>query len=145
MSYGAIALGVGTMMKYYGQTKADQAEARSHEMNASYYREQSDYARKTGEREQMVFDRESIVLHGDQVSAFAKSGVDVTAGAGFIAQQMFYRQQESEAIKAEADFNVRLAMLKADQSQASADYLNSSDRKWSNFLSAGLGAAGSFL
>lgn len=145
MSYGAIALGVGTMMKYYGQTKADQAEAASSEKNASYYREQADYARKTGERDQMIFDRESVVLHGDQVSAFAKNGVDVTAGAGFIAQQMFYRQNESEAIKAEADFNVRLAMLKADQAQGNADYLNSSERKWTNFLGGALSMGGSMV
>lgn len=140
--FAAIAFGAGLMLDAYGKQKANLAEANAERRNAAFYREQADYARKTGERQQMIFDRESVILHGDQTSAFASSGVDVTAGAGFIAQQMFYRQQESSAIKAEADFNVRLAMMKAGESESRARYLGSFEANFIPYASAGLSAAG---
>lgn len=116
-------LAAGLIMKGFGQYQANMAEADAEEANASYYREQAKFAKEAGERQRKIFDRESHVLYGEQLSAFAKSGVDTTYSSYFMAKEMLYRQEESYAIKKEADMNVRLAMLRAGAAESHADSL----------------------
>jgi hypothetical protein len=118
------AMAVGTVMKSYGQVKANMAQADAERKNAEFYREQADFAEKVGDRKRGIFDRESAVLYGDQVSGFAKAGVKTGSSSFFLAQQLVVRQNESFAIKQEADFNVRLAMLRANQSESTAAALS---------------------
>jgi hypothetical protein len=114
------AMAVGTIIKSYGQIKANEDQAAAEKRNAAFYREQAEFAQRAGDRKRAIFERESDVLYGDQVGAFAKAGVDTGSSSFFLAQQVFYRQNESFAIKEEADFNVRLAMLRADQATSTA-------------------------
>lgn len=132
------AMAVGTIIKSYGQIKANMSQAEAERQNAGFYREQAAFAQKSGDRKREIYDRESQVLYGDQVSAFAKAGVSTGSSSFFLAQQMLLRQNESFAIKEEADFNVRLAMLRADQSDSTA-------RALSDPLTNGLLAAGNIL
>lgn len=118
------AMAVGTIIKSFGQIKANNDQAAAERANAAYYREQADFAKKAGDRKRTIFDRESTVIYGDQVSGFAKAGVDTANSSFFLAQQMLYRQTESFAIKQEADANVRLAMLRAEQSESTANALS---------------------
>ena len=124
MSFMIGAMAVGTVIKSFGQIKANNDQAAAERQNAAYYREQADFARKAGDRKRTIFDRESTVVYGDQVAGFAKAGVDTTNSSFFLAQQVLYRQTESFAIKQESDFNVRLAMLRAEQAESTANALS---------------------
>lgn len=134
MAWPVIAMGLA--MKAYGQFTANNDQADAEDQNAAFYREQADFARKAGDRQRMIFDRESVILLGNQTAGFAKSGVSTTSAADFLAREMLYRQEESQAIKEEADFNVRLAMLRADQSERTADSLRD---PFNNLMSIGGG------
>ena len=133
------AMAVGTVMKSYGQIKANMAQADAERQNAAFYREQADFAQKVGDRKRGIFDRESAVLYGDQAGGFAKAGTNTGSSAFFLAQQMVFRQNESFAIKQEADFNVRLAMLRANQAESTAaalsDPMNNGMMAMGNMLS----------
>jgi len=85
------------------------------------------------------------VLYGEQLGAFAKAGVDISGSSYMVAKTMLFRQQESFAIKQEADFNVRLAMLKADQAERHADSLEDSDNNLLQFAGTALSGAASIL
>ena len=116
-------LGGGLALRAYGQVKANLDQADAESANASFYREQAKFAEQVGERAVLVHDRESVVLYGEQASAFAKAGVSTSGSSNFMAKEMLFQQQESTAIKMEADMNVRLAMLRADQSDRNAEQL----------------------
>lgn len=116
----AAVMGAGTIMQSYGRYRATLDQADAEEVNAAWYREQADFAREAGDRQAMIFDRESKILFGEQRSAFAKSGVNPSESSFFMAQQMLYRSQEGYAIDKEADFNERLANLRANQAQETA-------------------------
>jgi hypothetical protein len=126
----------GSILGVVGKMKANADQASAEEQNASFYREQAAYAREVGDRQRQLFDDQSQVIYGDQLAGFAKAGVDTSSSSLFMAKQMLARQSESYAIKKEADFNVRLAMLRADQAQSTADSLND---PFNQFLSAAPG------
>jgi hypothetical protein len=141
----AVLLGAGLVMKGYGTYMANMAQAEGERKNASWYREQADFAKKSGERQQMIFDRESQVLYGEQLGAFTKAGVDTSASSYFVAKQMLFRQQESYAIKQEADMNTRLAMLKADQAERNASQLSDPMNNLLQFGGSAMSAASGVL
>lgn len=139
----AAVMGAGTMLQAYGQYKASLDQADAEERNAGWYREQAAFARESGERQRMVFDRESKILFGEQLSAFAKAGVDTAQSAQFMAQQYLYRAQEDYAIDREADFNERLATLRADQAEETAYSLRANAPM--TFLGGFMQGSGQFL
>jgi hypothetical protein len=62
-----------------------------------------------------------------------------------MARELLYRQNESNAIKLESDMNVRLAMLRADQAQKTADSLSSDDNQLMQLGGTVLGGMGSAI
>lgn len=116
-------MGGGLLLQAYGNYQANLSQADAARKNAGFYREQAQFAKEAGERQQMIFDRETQIQYGEQLSAYAKAGVDTQSSSLFFAKQMLFRQQESFAIKKEADMNVRLALLRADQAATQADTL----------------------
>lgn len=134
---------LGTAMQAYGRVKANLDQAAEEEMNAGWYREQAEFSRIAGDRQKSIFDRESQVLYGEQGSAFAKAGVDTSSSSLYMAKQMLVRDQESDSIKVEADFRTRLAMLRADQAQRTADDLSDPMNNAMQVFTMGVGAAGS--
>lgn len=137
------AVGAGAIIKTYGQIKANEEQAAAERQNAAWYREQAKFARDAGDRQRRIFDRETLKLQGTQVSAFAKAGIDAGSGSAsyFMAKEALFRQEESSAIKQEADMNVRLALLRADQAEKTAGSLTDPTNQFlmgaGNFLSAG--------
>jgi hypothetical protein len=126
MGPAAVAfLGAGLMMSGVSRLKERYAQADAEEANASFYREQAKFAKESGDRQLMLFDRQSKVLYGEQRSAFAKAGVDVTESSSYLAKEMFYGSQENQAIMDERDMNVRLASLRADAAQKNASQMRS--------------------
>jgi hypothetical protein len=135
----AALMAVGTVINGYGKIKANLDQAKEEQLNAGFYRYQADYAQRAGDRQKTIFDRQSQIQYGEQFSAFAKAGIDTQSSSIFMASEMLYRQQESNAIKEETDFNVRLATMRAEQSDRTAKALKD---PMNNFLQvAGMGAS----
>lgn len=145
MSWGVVAVGVmgaGVVVRAIGRHEANQAEAEAEMANAAYYREQAQFAEDAGRRSQMIFDRETSVLLGEQQSALVASGAGETTMYNFMGQQALYREQESVAIQRDTEANVRLATLRSSMSSdraAAAD-----DGEGMALVGDILGAAGSF-
>lgn len=133
-------MGFGMFMQSLGEAQANRAEASAERDNASYYREQAAFAQKTGERQELIFDRESKILHGDQASAFAKNGVNTQSSALFMAKEALFTSQERVAIQDESAFNVRLATMRARTSNSKADALNHAARMATFSAVAGAGS-----
>lgn len=142
---GAGLTGVGTVLAAYGDWMASQAEAAVERRNASFYEEQADFARRAGIRERMLFDRKSKVVEGQQTAGFSKSGGNLAASSFFMATQSLYQQQESAAIQEEADFNERLALLRAQMSKEKADALGDKKAFWLRTGARAVQSAGSIL
>jgi peptidyl-tRNA hydrolase len=123
MAIGAVLMGAGLALDAYGNAKANKAQAAAEERNAQFLRRQAHFNQQSGERQLLLFDRESAILHGDQLSAFAKAGIDTASSARFMALEMGFRQEERIAIKDEFRLDVDLARLRAEDSQRAANSL----------------------
>ncbi len=107
--YGLAFLGVGTFMQAKGKYDALMAQGEAEAANAGFYATQADFAQAAGDRQKRIYERESQVLYGEQLSGFAKAGIDSENSSFFMASQMLLRQEGSSAITAETEMNVRLA------------------------------------
>lgn len=125
----AAAAVLGSAVSTLGKLDANQAQADAERRNAAWYEDQADYARDVGERKRNIFKRQAEQVQGRQMSAFAKAGVDISSSSLFLSQQLFFAQQEDGAIKQEADMNVRLAKMKAQEANRVADNLTSNETK----------------
>lgn len=148
MSWGIVAVGVmgaGVVVNAYARKEAGEAEAAVEMQNAAYYREQAAFAKEAGERAQRIFDRETLVLFGEQKSQLAAAGVGEEVVSGFMSGQIQARREEREAIGKDTEANVRLAMLRGDMSTQRANM--ATDSRTQNLALAGdvLGLAGSFI
>lgn len=120
MAIGGALLGFGTIIQAVGNYENYQNQAANDHANASFYREQAKFAAEAGREKLQAFDNESLVLAGNQGSAFAKAGVDMSSQANFIGNQALMRQREAYSIKSESDMNVRLANMRADNADRAA-------------------------
>jgi len=138
-------LAAGLAMQSISTARAMVSKANAEEKNASFFREQAAFAKDVGERQLKVFDEKSRVLIGDQVAAFAKSGGSSLTSATFVAATKVQQAQEGAAIKKEANFNERLALLRARGAQTRADELSDSGNIAMNVIGGGLGSAASII
>lgn len=127
-------MGAGLVVRAIGRDKANQAEAEIEAQNAAFYREQAQFAEDSGRRAQLIFDRDSVVLFGEQAAGLANAGIGSSVSSMFMAQQELYRDVESRAIRAEADMNVKLATLRAGMSDQKINQLNSRSNKFLGVL-----------
>lgn len=137
--------GVGMIFSAYGNMRANAARVTAEERNASYYKEQADYLAEVGERQELLFERESKILLGDQASSFAKAGVSTQSNELFMAKEMLFRDQEKYAIQRESDMNERLALLRADQSSRTAKQLDSWENKAGIIWGGAMGSASGYM
>lgn len=73
-----------------------------------------------------IFEDESEAFIGDQVSSFAKAGVDLSGSALLkVAGTKAAVGRELQAIKKEGETTATLARMRADNSRAEADRLSS--------------------
>lgn len=120
---GLAFLGVGTFMQAQGKYDALSAQSRSEEMNAGFFRDEADFAQASGDRQKVIYNTESQILYGEQMSGFAKAGIDTDNSSFFMATQMLQRNRGANAITLETEMNVRLANARADAAdQASREY-----------------------
>jgi hypothetical protein len=137
-------MGAGLVVRAIGRDKANRAEADIEVQNAAFYREQAKFAEDSGRRSQLLFDRDSVVLFGEQQSGLANAGVGAGFSSQFMGQQELYRDAESNAIKAEADMNVRLATLRAGLSDQKVNQLRSRSGQVLGILGDALNVGASF-
>lgn len=135
---GSALMGFGMFMQGMGRATADWGQAEAERANAGWFREQANFAAEAGKRKLSIFQDQSKILQGDQLSAFAKAGIDTSASAWFIANTTLQRDKEYGAIKAETDFNVRQAQLRASEADKTAQRLDSSGNTnmWIGTISA---------
>lgn len=125
---GLAFLGVGTFMDSMGRYRAMIAQSQAEGQNADFYRKQAAFAQEVGDRQRMIFGRESEILFGEQKSGFAKAGLSVDNSSFFLATQMANRSSESYAIERETQMNVDLASARA----VAADQASKSARRAAN-------------
>jgi hypothetical protein len=112
---------IGTGVQMYGQYKADKAQAKAEEENGKFLREQEKLAKKATARELDIFDYESKQLSQNQMSAFARAGVDISGSPlAVMAETRLQQMKERAAIETEGTFNARLARLRSDSSMQAA-------------------------
>lgn len=148
MSFGYVAVGVigaGIVVNAYARKEAGEAEAAVEQQNAAFYREQAAFAKEAGERAQRIFDRETLVLFGEQKSQLAAAGVGEEVVSGFMTGQVQARREERDAIGKETEANVRLAMLRGNMSDQRAAMATDRKMQQLGILGDTLGAAGNFL
>lgn len=136
-------MAIGSLMGGAAKAKSDRDQANAERQNADFYREQAANAKYTGDRELLLFDRQSKVTYGEQRSAFAKAGVDMQESSRFLAEQELYGSQQTAALTKERDMNVRLATLKAEQADSEAFNLDAAATSdmYSGIIGAGSAVA----
>lgn len=134
---GIAALGTGAQVM--GQIKANKGAAEAEKQNAAFYAEQAKFAQAAGERAEDIFKRETNEFLGNQTSAFAKAGVDLS-GSALVALMDTHEKAKAEigAIRTERDLNVKTAKLRGQAAIQNAD-------RYTNFWNNALPATGTIL
>lgn len=136
-------MAAGQFMNTMGQMQADSAQAGAERQNAGFFREQAQFQKEATDREIAVFRRKAIFSIGSTIGNYAKSGVSLSADAlTVIAGQKALAIEEENAIQREGDFRARLALLRANQADQTADSLTSPTRMFTSFAAGGLQLAG---
>jgi len=134
MGAPAIAAGAGigfagNLMEVSAQASADAAAASAEDRNAAFAMEAAQFEAEASEREQEIFRNESALQFGEQVSAFAKAGVDISGSPLLVlADSKRVAGTELSAIKREGEFRVRRAILQARESRSNARNIRRSSR-----------------
>lgn len=126
MGAGPALMAVGTGLSIYGNYQANQKQSQLEAQNASYYGAQADEITDATNREVNIYKRQNAVMFGDQVSAFAKGGVDLSGSAlNVLADTKLKGIQEEGAIQEEGTLREGLARARQKESQDKADTLGS--------------------
>lgn len=127
MALPAVLIAAQMGLQLYGQYRANQEQAAAEARNAAFLREQANFAERATQREMKLQEIQSKRLRGEQVVGFAQGGVDVGSGSAldFLVDQEASAIEERAAIRSEGDMRVRLASLRADAAQFTADTLSS--------------------
>jgi hypothetical protein len=133
-TYGKAFSGIASLISAYGKYSSLTDKSKAEAENADFYTQEATFAAEAGERRKMIFNNSSQVLYGEQLSGFAKAGVDISQSSRFMANQMLQRNQGEWAITQDEAKDVKLAQLRADAANQ-----NSKDLA----IAAPLGAIGS--
>lgn len=120
-------MAVGTGIQILGGWQANLAQARAARQNQRFYEEQAIYARQSAARAEGLASFDYAYKIGQQVGAYAASGVDTGTGSaaitigGTIANEI----GEIAAIRRKGDMDVMLARLRGSQAGSNADTLGS--------------------
>lgn len=144
MAWPLILYAVGSAVQMIGQAQANAAQADAEARNAEFLREQERQQQAATRREMRIQERESALTRGLQIGAYASGNIDVGSGSAvaFLAEQEASSIEERAAIRTEGDLRSKLARLRAEDAQGTADTLRSSQFRDSQFLGSGLQAFG---
>jgi len=117
----AIGGALGNVLKGEGQRKSNRAAAFAAEDNAKSLDEQAEFARQITDRKKKLFRRQSEIQFGDNVSRYAKAGVDISGTPLMaLAFERLAAQEEFDAIELEGQQNINRARSAADNSRLQA-------------------------
>lgn len=117
---------IGAALGIYGQLRANQEEAKANDLNALAYQKQKELSALASARELDIFESESAAFLGDQISSFAKAGVDLSGSALMqIAGTKAAITREHAAITMGAERQASIFDIQARQAKAQAKYLRS--------------------
>lgn len=123
----------GAVISTLGRMKSDVDQARAERANAAYYREQQAFTLEQMFNERDIFDRKSNKLKGQQLAYAGGTGFTTTSN---VLDQLGYEsaimQKERNMIIRNGEFKARLAGLKAEQSDTTAELLASPERMLGN-------------
>lgn len=123
---GLAMIGLGSLMSGIAGIKSNLDQASAERANAAFFMEQARFAEIAGERAEFLLRAEANRVRGQQISTFAKAGVDLSGSAlSVLADTANREERESLAIRRETELNVKMAMLRAQSSQELADSLSS--------------------
>lgn len=131
----------GAALQAFGQMQANMAQADAEVRNSKFYREQADFAQAAGIRQAQLADQQYTKLEGDQISAYAKGGIDISgSAAGVIANTASEKIKELQAIKLKTDLDYKLARSRSFESMRNAENLRD---PMTNLMQAGGAVLGS--
>lgn len=139
-------MAAGKGMQIMGSLQSDSDQADAERANASFFREQAEFTREATVRELQLFNTKAVESFGQTVGAYAASGVQLSASAlEVLAGEKKTMNEQANAIKREGEFKQRLALLRANQADATADSLTSSGRQFNTIVGGALEMGSSFF
>lgn len=119
-------MAAGTVTQMLGTYAANIQQAIKEQQNAAFYREQAVFAKEAALRAERLAGFEYATKFGQQVGAYAASGVDMSGSAaltvgGTIANAL----SEIDAIRKKGALDFKLAYMRGAQSDETANTLNS--------------------
>src|SRR5690606_24620807 len=78
---GLAMIGLGSLIQGVSGIKSNLAKASVERANAAFFMEQARFAEIAGERAEFLLRAEANRVRGQQISAFAKAGVDLSGSA----------------------------------------------------------------
>jgi hypothetical protein len=117
---------LGGLFNIFGGMQANDAEASAEMQNALAYEQQAELSLHIAEHDQHIFDLESEQFLGSQISAFAKSGVDMSGSALIkLASTKQQISNESNQIIESGKRKAASFQFQADQARQRADAIKS--------------------
>lgn len=116
----------GVATSLIGQYNANREQAQGEIDNANFYRIQADFAKEAMFRQKDITAREYEYQRGQIVSAYAGGGIDVGSGSAAtqIADAIYKKVSELDAVKRKGILDIQLAQARANSSQRQAQELN---------------------
>jgi hypothetical protein len=117
---------IGTALQIFGKVGANVQQGMAELQNASFYKEQADFAQFTKQRELSLISRNYAQQYSQRQSAYAGGGVDSSGSAeavlGIVTARHF---EEALAISTKYNLESKLARMRGTQSSDVAGTLNS--------------------
>jgi len=117
------AIGLGTVIGTFGQIKESEAREHAARQNALLLDEEARLRRAQAEEQARIFEDESEITFGDQVSSFAKAGIDIGSGTPQAVLAESRRKAKSDAAAIRIN-GARAAALTARQAAQQRDNAN---------------------
>lgn len=127
MGVPLVLMGVGTALQIAGNINKNLTEASQEYENARWLQEQANYARQSMFREIRRTEQEYSTKAGQQMSAYAASGVDLSGSAALtVGGTIASAFEELAAVRRKGEMDIMLASSRSRLAQRNAEGLSSS-------------------
>lgn len=136
---------VSAGVEILGKWSSNKAKARQEAKNALFYKKQADFARSAMMRQQQLAEFEYTSKIGQQVSAYAASGVALEGSAVVtVAGTLKNFIDETFAIREKGAIEIELASMRGQQSEEVSRMLNSTGYNMLQATGTAIGAASDY-
>jgi hypothetical protein len=115
MAAFAMLMGAGTLLQAFGQIESARSEARAAKASSRSLDAQADEVLRRAEINVETLGLQGQELQGEQLSAIAKGGVDVSSGSALqvIEEGALNIRKEQARVRREAEFEARQLRIQA--------------------------------